>query len=226
MARTTTKSGYVWDAQVATVLTTTDGVEVLSVAAQAMEEIGSDRYVSGLERSVAARRTARTVILRHVLRTAGTGDETLAAAKTAVSKGGLGASKSECSQIRRGIDREATYAGLGIAPADDDAKPKTDTDPWTVSMLERRPAREWEAHLNALAPADDDATGDGSGSGSDGSGDDDTTDRPVSAKVALRRLDAALSALQTVEFGDDDADDARRIAGLVAEMSAVVADWE
>lgn len=225
MATKKTTSGYVWDEAVATVLATTDEDGVVTIASQALEEIGSDRYVSGLERSVAARRVARTVILRHVLRTAGTGDETLEAAKRAVSKGGLGASKSEVSQIKRGIGREETYAELGMTPADDDAKPKRDTDPWSVSMLERRPEREWQAHLSALQPADDDTSGDGSGSGDDGSGDDDTTDTTVSVKTVLRRLDSALDALQTVEFGDDDEDDVRRIAGLVVEMVDTVATW-
>lgn len=226
MATKKTTSGYVWDEAVATVLATTDEDGVVTIASQALEEIGSDRYVSGLERSVAARRVARTVILRHVLRTAGTGDETLEAAKRAVSKGGLGASKSEVSQIKRGIGREATYSDLGMTPADDDAKPKSDTDPWSVSMLERRPEREWQAHLSALTPADDDTSGDGgTGDGADGDGDDVTSNPAVTVKTVLRRLDSALDALQTVEFGDDDEDDVRRIAGLVVEMVDTVATW-
>ena len=189
------------DETVSVIATATDVASVESAMGEMTVIVGTDSADNLDSRMIEARRSARRTLMRAALAVADfTGKD---------AKRIFGVNATNLSQIKRGIDRTATYDALGI----------TDEDRWSITDLEKKTAKEWDAHLTALTATDDDddtATGEGEG--------EDTTSapKPKTAAQVIRAITAAHDALAgSADMDDAEAMDvANAIAALVTEATA------
>lgn len=190
------------DETVAVLATATD-VESVEVAMGEMTAIvGTDSADNLTARQVEARRSARRTLMRAAL---GVTDFTGKDAKRV-----FGVNATNLSQIKRGIARTATYDALGI----------TDDDRWSITDLEKKSARDWDAHVADLTATDGDDT---DGDAGDGEAED-TVSAPKAKTAAqvVRAITAAMDALAGSADMDDveAADVANALAALNTEAQA------
>lgn len=185
------------DATVAVLASATDLSSVEAAMVEMTPVIGTDSADNLDARMIEARRAARRTLMRATLAV------TDVAGKDA--KRLFGVNASNLSQIKRGMERAATYDALGIA----------DDDRWSITDMEKRAAREWDAHLATLTATDDDA------GESDGEGEDTTlaAPKPKTAAQVVRTIMAAHDALAASADMDDveAADVANALAVLMSE---------
>ena len=188
------------DETVSVIATATDVASVESAMGEMTVIVGTDSADNLDSRMIEARRSARRTLMRAALAVADfTGKD---------AKRIFGVNATNLSQIKRGIDRTATYDALGI----------TDEDRWSITDLEKKSARDWDAHVAALTATDDDTDVDGEGEG------EDTTSapKPKTAAQVIRAITAAHDALAgSADMDDAEAMDvANAIAALVTEATA------
>lgn len=188
------------DETVAVLATATDLPAIESAMADMTPVIGTDSTDNLTARQVEARRSARRTLMRAALAVADlTGKD---------AKRIFGVNATNLSQIKRGMERTAAYDALGIA----------DDDRWSITDLEKKTAKEWDAHLTALTATDDDTDTDGA----DDTDDTTAAPKPKTAAQVIRAITAAHDALAGSADMDDmeAADVANALAALVTEATA------
>lgn len=188
------------DATLPGIMAATDVKSVEAAMAEMTKIVGTDAKDNLTQRQVDARRGARRRLMRAALEvTDFTGKD---------AKRVFGVNGTNLSQIKRGIKRTAAYDALGIA----------DDDRWSITDLEKKTDKEWDAHLAALTATDetDESAGEDTG--------EDTTSapKPKTAAQVIRAITAAHDALAaSADMDDAEAMDvANAIAALVTEAQA------
>lgn len=188
------------DETVAVLASATDVESVETAMADMTPIIGTDSADNLTARQVEARRTARRTLLRATLAVTDlTGKD---------ARRIFGINATNLSHVKRGIKRTAIYDALAIDAG----------DRWSITDLEKKSDKEWDAHLDALTATDDDTTDGGEGEG------EDTTTAPKAVdpvKAVERALDAIVGASWD-PTNEDDMSAMRAIADLLADCTASV----